>query len=125
MTTFELPDLYRDLKAEARAVAEQVAPFAAEADECSEVHEPTLAALRASGLTELMVPAAYGGRFEKVDPLAVCVVREAAMKASAHLDALLVLQGIGSYAIALGGSEEQRQSWLPRVASGSRWRRWR
>ena len=40
------------------------------------------------------------------------------MKASAHLDALLALQGIGSYAIALGGSETQRRSWLPRVASG-------
>ena len=118
MAILELPQLYKDVRAEARAVGEQVAPFAAEADECSEVHEPTLAVLRASGLSELMVPAAYGGRFEQVDPLAVCVAREACMKASAHLDALLALQGIGSYAIALGGSETQRRSWLPRVASG-------
>lgn len=118
MAIFELSQLYRDVKAEAEAVAAEVAPFAAEADECSEVHAPTLAILRASGLSELMVPAAYGGRFERVDPLAVCVAREACMKASAHLDALLALQGIGSYAIALGGSETQRRLWLPRVASG-------
>ena len=118
MAILELPQLYKDVQAEARAVGEQVAPFAAEADECSEVHAPTLAALRASRLSELMVPAAYGGRFEQVDPLAVCVAREACMKASAHLDALLALQGIGSYAIALGGSETQRRAWLPRVASG-------
>ena len=115
MAIFELPQSYRDVKAEAEAVAQQVAPFAAEADESSEVHAPTLAILRSSRLCELMVPSAYGGRFEQVDPLAVCVAREACMKASAHL---LALQGIGSYAIALGGSEAQRRSWLPRVASG-------
>ena len=118
MAILELPRLYQDIRAEAAEVGEEVAPFAAEADECSEVHGPTLAALRRSRLCELMVPAAYGGRFEQVDPLAVCVAREACMKASAHLDALLALQGIGSYAIALGGSEAQRRSWLPRVASG-------
>lgn len=118
MAIFELPQLYRDVKAEARAVAHEVAPFAAEADESSEIHAPTLAILRSSRLCELMVPSAYGGRFERVDPLAVCVAREACMKVSAHLDALLALQGIGSYAIALGGSEAQRRSWLPRVASG-------
>ena len=118
MAILELPQLYKDVQAEARAVGEQVAPFAVEADECSEIHPPTLAILRASRLSELMVPSAYGGRFEQVDPLAVCVAREACMKASAHLDALLALQGIGSYAIALGGSETQRRSWLPRVASG-------
>lgn len=118
MAIFELPQVYRDVKAEAQAVAQAVAPFAAEADECSEVHAPTLAALRSSRLCELMVPSAYGGRFEQVDPLAVCVAREVCMKASAHLDALLALQGIGSYAIALGGSETQRQAWLPGVASG-------
>ena len=118
MAIFELPQSYRDVKAEAQAVAQEVAPFAAEADESSEIHAPTLAILRSSRLCELMVPSAYGGRFEQVDPLAVCVAREACMKASAHLDALLALQGIGSYAIALGGSETQRRTWLPRVASG-------
>ncbi len=118
MAIFELPQLYRDVKAEAEAVAAEVAPFAAEADECSALHAPTLAILRSSRLCELMVPAAYGGRFEQVDPLAVCVAREACMKASAHLDGLLALQGIGSYAIALGGSEAQRRAWLPRVAVG-------
>ena len=115
---FELPPLYRDLQVEAQAVADAVAPFAAEADECSEVHPATLAALRDSRLCELTVPAAYGGRFELVDPLAVCVTREVCMKASAHLDALFALQGIGSYAIALGGDEAQRRAWLPRVATG-------
>lgn len=114
---FELgPDILA-IQREARAVAGQVAAFAAEADECSHVHPPTLDVLRASGLSSLMVPAAHGGRHERVDPLAVCVVREAFMRASSHLDSLFALQGIGSYAIAVAGTDEQREKWLPQVAN--------
>ena len=113
---FELgPDILA-IQQEARAVARQVEAFAAEADECSHVHQPTLEVLRASDLSSLMVPAAHGGRHERVDPLAVCVAREALMRASSHLDSLFALQGIGSYAIAVAGTDEQREEWLPRVA---------
>ncbi len=114
---FELDSDTRAIQQEAQAVARQVASFAAEADEYSHVHQPTLDVLRASDLSSLMVPAAYGGRLDRVDPLAVCVVREALMRASSHLDSLFALQGIGSYAIAVAGTDEQREEWLPRVAS--------
>lgn len=90
--------------------------MAAEADACSEVHAPTLDALRASGLTSLMVPAEHGGR-GPVDPLAICAVREVLMGTSSHADSLFALQGIGSYAITLAGSPEQQAEWLPRVAT--------
>ena len=114
---FELgPDILA-IQQEARAAAREMAPLAAEADECSHVHQPTLDVLRNSNLCSLMVPAAYGGRLERVDPLAVCVVREALMRASAHLDSLFALQGIGSYAIAVAGTDEQREQWLPKVAN--------
>ncbi len=113
-----LDDRHLGVVDEAREVAAAVEPFATEADECSALHEPTASALRASRLSELMVPAAYGGRFETVDPLAVCLAREALMKTSSHLDSLFALQGIGSYAISRAGSEEQRREWLPRVATG-------
>ncbi len=113
---FELDHDMLAIQQQARATAAQAAPFAAEADECSLVHQPTLDVLRASGLCSLMVPAAHGGRHERVDPLAVCVVREALMRASSHLDSLFALQGIGSYAIAVAGTDEQREEWLPRVA---------
>ncbi len=114
---FELgPDILA-IQQEARAVARLVEGFAAEADECSRVHQPTLDVLRSSDLCSLMVPAAYGGRHERVDPLAVCVAREALMRASSHLDSLFALQGIGSYAIAVAGTDEQREEWLPKVAN--------
>ena len=113
----DLPESHRAVVDEARALAASVEDMAMEADESSTLHPGIAEALRASALGELMVPATYGGRFEQVDPLAVCLAREALMKTSAHLDALFALQGIGSYAIARAGTDEQRAHWLPRVAS--------
>lgn len=102
---------------EARALAESVEDIAMEADESSTLHPAMVDALRGSSLGELMVPAAYGGRFDEVDPVAVCLAREALMKTSAHLDSLFALQGIGSYAISRVGTDSQRSEWLPKVAS--------
>jgi acyl-CoA dehydrogenase len=113
---FELGTDHAQVQAEARTLAAAVEPMAAEADALSTLHTGVAEALRNSGLTRLMVPAAYGGRFERVDPLAVCLAREAMMATSSHLDSLFALQGIGSYAIGVAGSPEQREQWLSRVA---------
>lgn len=113
---FELAGKYLDIQREARAFARLIEPMAAEADEQSEVHPGVLATLRDSALAELMVPRQYGGRFERLDPLAICLVREVLMGTSAHADSLFALQGIGSYAITAAGTTAQREEWLPRVA---------
>ncbi|MDO8212591.1 acyl-CoA dehydrogenase family protein [Conexibacter sp. CPCC 206217] len=115
---FHLADTHLALIDEARAVAAVVAPFAAEADELQTVHPGVRDALAASELWQVLVPAAHGGRFETVDPLAVTVVREVLMGTSAHLDSLFALQGVGSYAITAGGTPQQRDAWLPRVVTG-------
>jgi acyl-CoA dehydrogenase len=112
---WELDPALLAIQAEARALAASVADLAVAADESSQVHPGMLEALRASGLAALMVPTAYGGRLERLDPLAICVVREALMATSAHLDSLFALQGIGSFAITAGGSAAQKQAWLPDV----------
>ena len=114
---WELEPVYLELQEEARELARSVDHLAAEADECSEVHPGILSALKDSGLSQIMVPREFGGRFEQLDPLAICVVREALMATSAHLDSLFALQGIGSYAITVGGNADQKQAWLPGVAS--------
>ncbi len=114
---FELDPMYLEIQREAREFAQTIEPLAEEADESSEVHAGVLDALRNSGLSELMVTTEYGGRFERLDPLAICVVREVLMATSAHADSLFALQGIGSYAVTVAGSPEQRAAWLPRVAS--------
>lgn len=113
---FQLADAYEAVRERAAALAARANPLAAEADAMSTVHEGMRDLLRDSGLARLMVPAAYGGESEQIDPVAVCVVREELMSASAHLDSLFALQGIGSYALAVGGSDELRSRWLPGVA---------
>jgi acyl-CoA dehydrogenase len=113
---FDLSSKYRRIQSEAQEFCSQIEPFAAEADEMSVVHSGVLDALRESKLAELMIPAEFGGRFEKLDPLAICVVREVLMATSSHADSLFALQGIGSYGITVAGTPAQRAYWLPRVA---------
>jgi len=113
---FELDTHYLEIQGQARDFARAIEPIAAQADEMSEIHPGVLAALRESGLSDLMVPAEYGGRTERLDPLAICIVREVLMATSAHADSMFALQGIGSYAITVAGSSDQRREWLPKVA---------
>jgi acyl-CoA dehydrogenase len=113
---FELDPEYLEIQGQARELAKSIEHLAAEADACNDIHPAVLAALKASGLSKLMVPAEHGGRSDRLDPLAICVVREVLMATSSHLDSLFALQGIGSYAITVGGSADQRAHWLPRVA---------
>lgn len=115
---FELDEAALAIRREAEAFAASVEHLAVEADRMSEVHPAMHEALILSDLCGYMVPAAHGGRLEAIDPLAVCLIREAFMGVSAHLDSLFALQGIGSYAISTHGSDEQRSHWLPRVATG-------
>lgn len=114
---FELSPEHRLVQEVARGVAQAVAPFADEADEAFTVHQRTLELLRASGLTRHVVPAAYGGERDVLDPLTIAVVREALMHSSAHLDSMFGMQGVGSYSLSIGGSDELKQEWLPKVAT--------
>ncbi|MGY1743540.1 MULTISPECIES: acyl-CoA dehydrogenase family protein [unclassified Blastococcus] len=115
--SFDLPEHHQRLRERAREVAASVRDQAGEADAATDVHPGMRDALRASGLAALTVPAAHGGADEKVDSLAVTVVREAFGGVSAHLDSLFAMQGIGSYALAVGASERIQAEWLPRVVS--------
>ena len=113
---FELPARYRQLQDEARALALSCADIAGRADEADRIDPEMRARLAASGLAEVTVAAAYGGRFEAVDSLAVTVVREVLAGVSAHLDSLFAMQGIGSFPVSTAAAEPLRQEWLPRVA---------
>ncbi|MDE0842430.1 MAG: acyl-CoA dehydrogenase family protein, partial [Porticoccaceae bacterium] len=93
---FNLDEKYLTIQKRALELAREIEPMAVEADASSVVHQGVLKALQASGLCQLMVPAEYGGIYDTIDPLAICVVREAMMATSSHLDSLFALQGIGS-----------------------------
>jgi acyl-CoA dehydrogenase len=54
-----------------------------------------------------------------LDLRASCLVREALAAASPLADEVFALQALGSLPIALGGSAELRDQWLPKVVSGA------
>lgn len=114
---FELDSKYLDIQQQAREFAQSIEHLAAEADEMSEVHPGLLSALRQSGLSRLMVSAEFGGLSATLDPVAICVVREVLMATSCQADSLFAMQGIGSFALSLGGSDSQKKYWLPKIAS--------
>ena len=114
---FELPQRYRELQDEARALAVSVTDIAARADESDRIDTEMRRRLIASGLAPVVVPGEYGGRFERVDSLAVTVIREALAAESSHLDSLFAMQGIGSFALATAGTDAVRKRWLPAVAT--------
>lgn len=70
-----------------------------------------LALLGSEGLLALTVPAANGDA-STISVRALCEVREALAYHSGMLDVMFVMQGLGSYAIALGGTENQREDLL-------------
>jgi len=115
--SFELSEAHRDLLERARTTADKVRWRAAEADRAADIDPVMREALQASGLAGLTVTAAHGGAAERIDPLAVTVVREAFGGVSAHLDSLFAMQGIGSYALSVAASERVKQEWLPQVVA--------
>ncbi len=85
-----------------------------------------MAWLAEQNLTSWMVPSAFGGADteglaspETVSVQAVAALRSELSFASGMLDVMLVMQGLGSYPIALGGSEQLKAQILPKVANGS------
>ncbi|MGF6733604.1 acyl-CoA dehydrogenase [Paraburkholderia youngii] len=62
---------------------------------------------------------AYGGQGDTIDTRAVCLLRETLARHSGLADFALAMQGLGSGAISLAGTHEQKSRYLPRVASGT------
>jgi alkylation response protein AidB-like acyl-CoA dehydrogenase len=74
--------------------------------------------LGAAGYLRFCVPAAWGGAAGAVESRSLCVLREALASHDALVDFAFAMQGLGSGAITLGGTDALRAAWLPRVARG-------
>jgi len=61
---------------------------------------------------------AHGGHGDAIDTRAVCLLRETLARHSGLADFALAMQGLGSGAISLAGTEAQKSRYLPRVARG-------
>lgn len=61
---------------------------------------------------------AFGGHSDTIDTRAICLIRETLARHDGLADFAFAMQGLGSGAITLHGSAEQKARYLPRVASG-------
>jgi alkylation response protein AidB-like acyl-CoA dehydrogenase len=106
----EIRDLVRDL------ARERVAPRAAEIDKSAEFPWDMVELMREHDLLGLPFEEQYGGT--GTGALMVLVAVEELSKVCATTGLILAVQELGSLGIKLGGTDEQKERWLPRLASG-------
>jgi alkylation response protein AidB-like acyl-CoA dehydrogenase len=106
----EIRDLLRDLS------RERIAPRAAEIDKSAEFPWDVVELFREHDLFGVMFDEEYGGA--GASALMTLVAIEEVSKVCATSGLILAVQELGSLGIKLAGSEEQKQRFLPRLASG-------
>jgi alkylation response protein AidB-like acyl-CoA dehydrogenase len=106
----ELRDLVRTL------ARERVAPRAAEIDETHEFPSDLAELFREQGLFGLLFDEEWGGT--GTGTLLALIAIEEIAKVCATTSLLLVVQELGSLGIKLAGTQEQKERYLPKLASG-------
>ena len=72
------------------------------------------------GWLRYCVPAAQGGVHETLDVRSLALIRETLARHSGLADFAFAMQGLGSGAITLFGTDEQKRDYLPAVAKGEK-----
>ena len=113
-----LEDRHLDLGAQvARFVREHVRGAALGKTE-EEQSRALVRSLAGEGLLAHTVPVEAEGRVNSLDVRALCVVREHLCYESSLADLMFAMQGLGSFPLALAGSKEVKERFLPKVRSG-------
>jgi len=112
-----LSEEQRELRELVRTVArERIAPRAAEIDASHEFPWDVVELFREQGIFGLFFAEEVGGT--GTGTLLSLVAIEEVSKVCATSGLILAVQELGSLGLKLGGSDEQRAAWLPRLASG-------
>ena len=72
----------------------------------------------AGWLRHAIAGVSYGAKTEVIDTRAICLLRETLAQYSGLADFAFAMQGLGTGAISLFGTVQQKQSYLPKVAQG-------
>ena len=114
---FELSEEHKMIRETARRIArERIAPRAGEIDEKEEYPHDIFQVFREAGLLGLSIPQQYGGAGAGI--LALCLAVEEAAKYCCSSGLMLLLSGLSTQPILIGGTEEQKHEFPSRVASG-------
>ena len=115
---YELSDTHKLIRDTSRRIArEKIAPRAAELDESGVYPEDIFQVFAEAGLLGLTIPEKYGGSGAGFLALALAVEETAKHDNACSL--ILLLSALSTQPINLGGSEEQKQEWLSKSATGA------
>jgi alkylation response protein AidB-like acyl-CoA dehydrogenase len=115
--TFALTDVQRDFRDTLRTFCEEkVAPHAAEVDRNAEFPWKSFEACKEMELPALAMPAAYGGA--GADTVTVAIATEELARVCASTSLAFLISKLGMTPVLNWGSEELKQAYVPRVASG-------
>jgi len=112
-----LDDSHRKLQSDLVAWCEQY-DFGDEEDVDNRCRQ-LVADIGKAGWLKNCVPAKWGGASEKLDVRRIALCRETLAYYSGLADFSFAMQGLGSGAISLYGTDAQRQQYLPAVAAGT------
>ena len=114
---FDLPSEYKELRASVRALSEkEIAPHARAVDEEHRFPQEAKVALVKSGLYAAHVPTAFGG--DGADALATVLIIEEVARVCGSSSLIPAVNKLGSMPLILGGNDEQKKRWLPRLVKG-------
>jgi alkylation response protein AidB-like acyl-CoA dehydrogenase len=114
---FDLPSEYKELRASVRALSEkEIAPHAQAVDEDHRFPQEAKNALIKNGLYAAHVPTEFGG--DGADALATVLIIEEVARACGSSSLIPAVNKLGSMPLILGGNDEQKKRWLPRLVKG-------
>jgi acyl-CoA dehydrogenase len=115
---FELPESLRLMRDTARRfVKNEMEPISQKVEEEEKVPESVVQKMREMGFFGLSIPEEYGGM--GLGTLGECVMNEEFGKTNACFRSRFgTNNGIGSQGILIDGTPEQKEKYLPRIASG-------
>ena len=103
----------------AREIAEtKVRPVARKYDELQEYPWEIQKALAEAGLFGVWIPEEYGGLGAGI--VTLCKVVEELSRACGGVGVLFAVNALGSFPVIIGGTEQQKQTILPAIASGEK-----
>ncbi|MFO7651441.1 MAG: acyl-CoA dehydrogenase family protein [bacterium] len=109
-TQREIRDLTR------RFAAEKMKPVRQELDQKGEFPFEMIKGLAELGMLGVYIPEAYGGLGGGI--MEMCLVVEELCRVDGAAGLCYAACGLGTFPIIVGGTEEQKKKWLPRLAAG-------
>ena len=107
-----MKDVARDL------AQKKIKPVSAHYDEANEFPWPVVNDMAAADIFRVLIPDEYEGMAGDTPIMNMCVVTEELSKVDGGISLSFAATGLGTFPILVSATHEQKQRWLPRIASG-------